>query len=576
MGDLGLQQGLDVVPGILRRHLVGAVVACWSATAGLSIGEDDLDAGLVEDLHQGLAHLGIGEVDEAACIEGDLLAALGLLDLLHLVPERHGGHGRQAAEVRHVRQEEGQVADEAPLLEGLLGDGSHAQHGVEQATVVHHAEDGLHGQGLALFHHQPSPQLQDEARNVDLAGAHGNAASALDAEALDVLGLLEFVEPGREDGADASRVGLAKHMAAHQPEDRAHVQAGGAADALERLLEHGVLGHVRAVVVHEDDVEFLGRAVRVGHLAREDGHVAGEQLSRGAAGQGGEDGLDVLDQGHELFDAHDGHVDAGKGRHQAGVALVGDDDEAAGFRHGDVGARDPHVRLQELGAELGAGELHQLGDVRGLTRLHLLAEDLGDLLLGHVDGWHHHVRRRLVGELDDPLAQVRLVHLDAGLLEGLVQVDLLGGHGLRLHDALHALGLGKVEDVLLHRRGVGGPEHLGTTGLRVLLELLCQLLEAGGGTALDPGDLVAHGLEVDAFVGLCPADAVGLGKAAQGACEVAVVEGGFDGFLELGGHAIAPSNSSTTTMMSRSGPCTPMVSTRSMSAVRLGPVMKEM
>ena len=137
-------------------------------------------------------------------------------------------------------------------------------------------------------------------------------------------------------------------------------------------------------------------------------------------------------------------------------------------------------------------------------------------------------------------------------------------------------GPGQVEDVALYLGGVGGAEDLGAPLLGVALELAGQLLEAGGRAALDLGDTVPHGVEVDAFVGLGPAHPVGLGEAAQGAGEVPVVEGGLDGVLELGRHAGTLPNSSTATITSRPGPWTPMVSTRSMSAVRLGPVMKAM
>ena len=91
---------------------------------------------------------------------------------------------------------------------------------------------------------------------------------------------------------------------------------------------------------------------------------------------------------------------------------------------------------------------------------------------------------------------------------------------------------------------------------------------------LDGGDLVADRFEVDAFVSLGAADAIGHGKSAQRAGQIGIGEGIENGLLEFLFHA-ATSRSSTRTTMSRSGPCTPMVSTRSMSAVRLGPVMKE-
>ena len=97
-----------------------------------------------------------------------------------------------------------------------------------------------------------------------------------------------------------------------------------------------------------------------------------------------------------------------------------------------------------------------------------------------------------------------------------------------------------------------------------------------GGVALQSGDGGAQGLEVDALVGLGAVDLVGLGKFAQRAGEIRVVQGLVDGLLEFLLHQRVPPSSSTNMIISRSGPWTPMVSTRSMSAVRLGPVIMEM
>ncbi len=65
----------------------------------------------------------------------------------------------------------------------------------------------------------------------------------------------------------------------------------------------------------------------------------------------------------------DGDVDLRQRGDQAGVAFVGDDDDAAGLGHGDVGAGDAHVGVQEVGPQLAARELHQLRDVRRLAGL---------------------------------------------------------------------------------------------------------------------------------------------------------------------------------------------------------------
>ena len=99
--------------------------------------------------------------------------------------------------------------------------------------------------------------------------------------------------------------------------------------------------------------------------------VAGEQLRGGAARQRGENRHDVGEVGHQLLDADDGDVNLGQRRDQAGIAFVGDDDQAAGFGDGDVRAGDAHLGVEEFGAQLAARELHQLGDVGRLALLDL-------------------------------------------------------------------------------------------------------------------------------------------------------------------------------------------------------------
>ena len=92
---------------------------------------------------------------------------------------------------------------------------------------------------------------------------------------------------------------------------------------------------------------------------------------------------------------------------------------------------------------------------------------------------------------------------------------------------------------------------------------------------LDLGNAAPQLLEVNPLVGLGPVDLVRFGKLSQRSGQVGLLPTALcDGFLEFLFHAATSPISSTKTMMSRSGPCTPMVSTRSMSAVRLGPVIK--
>ncbi len=85
--------------------------------------------------------------------------------------------------------------------------------------------------------HVPDAELLDEAGDVDLSRADGRAAAAADAELVELLELPHPVEEGGQDRPDAAGVDVAVDVAADQRVDRADVQAGGAADALEDLLE---------------------------------------------------------------------------------------------------------------------------------------------------------------------------------------------------------------------------------------------------------------------------------------------------------------------------------------------------
>src|SRR3990170_2049827 len=153
----------------------------------------------------------------------------------------------------------------------------------------------------------------------------------------------------------------------------------------------------------------------------------------------------------------------------------------------------------------------------------------------------------------------------------LIEVDLLRSHRLGLDDGLDPLLLGQLEDVVLHRLAIVSSEDLGTGGFGALSKLRNQFLQMAGGVILAVGDLLAQGFEVDPLVGLGSADPVGLREPVQRSAQNRVFQGSGDGRSELIIHRSAPSRSSTKTTTNRSGPCIPMVSTRSMSAGRLGP-----
>ncbi len=295
------KQRLDVVGTVLRGHFVGSAVARGSAATGLALREGDLDAGLVQHSDHCFTHLGIREVHQAAAEERSFLRALRLLDLLDAVAERLVGDGGQRAVLRHAAEEHRQMADETIFCKRLLPDRRGAHHRVEESPIVDHRKDCLLDHRLPLLHGEAAAQFENQVGDIDLSRTDVLAASALDAEALDLIGFLQRVKPSGENRTDATGINLAEDMSAYQAEDRANVEARSAADALQRLLEARIVRHLIAAVVHQNDVQFLGRAVCVGHRAADDGDIAGQQLRGGAPGQRGEDRRDVLESARSVF-----------------------------------------------------------------------------------------------------------------------------------------------------------------------------------------------------------------------------------------------------------------------------------
>src|ERR1035438_1294131 len=158
----------------------------------------------------------------------------------------------------------------------------------------------------------------------------------------------------------------------------------------------------------------------------------------------------------------------------------------------------------------------------------------------------------------------------------LVEMNLLRGHRLRLDDALDALLSCEIQDVLAHLRGIVGAEYFCPAGLGVFREEVRQFVKMRCGIGFSHCYLRPQRLEVVAFIRLRAADAVGFGKSPESPGQTGIMNRFDDGLAKLGFHQFTLPGPSKKMMMSFSGPCTPMVSTRSMSAVRLGPVMKEM
>ncbi len=276
----------------------------------------------------------------------------------------------------------------------------------------------------------------------------------------EVLRLLVALEERGDDRSYGPGVGRAVGVAAGLAVDRADVQAGAAADAVEGLLELRAQ-EVRAAVVQQDQVKLLSPvelalSARAGHEVGVDRELLARPAPRQEASKHGE----VLEARDELLYPHHHHVDRRDARHEPPVPLVRDRNDRTGFGDAEVRPRDANIRREELLAQASAGEAREDLRVRRQILPRDLREDLRDPLLVHVQDGPDDVRRRVAGELGDPLSEVRLhdleVQIGVALLQAAVELYLLGRHALRLGDDLRPASPGEITDVPDDVLAVGG------------------------------------------------------------------------------------------------------------------------
>ena len=223
-------------------------------------------------------------------------------------------------------------------------------------------------------------------------------------------------------------------MAAGALVDRADVQAGRAADAVQRLPADLVGQRRGAAVVEQDQVELL-RSVAGGTPVHIEvyGFIRSPVDDRGSSCRNTSRSCQA---GTHLLDAHDGDQRLGQGQAHPAVALGLDD--ARGFRSrrwrssrrrcrpwragtSAAGAAGPPRRARP-GSSVRPGvdvAPSRAGRCRGSRRGCGGSRAPGCARAGRA-------------QLHDQLGEIGLVGVDPGVGQGLVQPDLLGGHRLDL------------------------------------------------------------------------------------------------------------------------------------------------
>src|SRR5580658_4585735 len=112
-----------------------------------------------------------------------------------------------------------------------------------------------------------APVLEQVMMEVDADRARFRAGAAKRGGRGKVFPILETAQMGRNDRANRTLIGRAVGVPADVSENRAHIQARAAADAVERVALFGVGQKFRAAIVEQDNMKLF-RAVALARLAR--------------------------------------------------------------------------------------------------------------------------------------------------------------------------------------------------------------------------------------------------------------------------------------------------------------------
>ena len=280
----------------------------------------------------------------------------------------------------------------------------------------------------------------------------------------------------------------------------AHVHAGGAADAAQRLASQFIGQHGGTAVIDEDYVQVL-RAVTGGY-ARPHGGVGVHALTGGGTRQKLQECLVVLEGGQQLLNTHERDEGIGQGQAHTAVAFGFYDGHGAGVSDTEVHARNGDLSREELLAQTVTRSLRKLGGLIGNIRVNafnLLEEDIADFAAVTVNCRNQDVRGAVFAQLHDFFRKVGLNGVNAVLFQELVQTGLGSCHGLDLNNLVHALFANQLESNLVCLVSIARPVHVPAARGKVTLELLQHLRQvvqhivlhhfAGGAQVLPVGQL---------------------------------------------------------------------------------------
>ena len=149
------------------------------------------------------------------------------------------------------------MANKSVFSKRFLSDGARAKQGVKQLAVVDDLQGAFIDKGKPLFFSDSVADFQNQPCNVNVARANLRTLSTADAQSLNLFCGFKFSEPCGENRPNSTCVNVAKNVTRDKAKHGTHVQTGRTADALEGFFKLGVCGHLGAVVVEQDHMDFF-------------------------------------------------------------------------------------------------------------------------------------------------------------------------------------------------------------------------------------------------------------------------------------------------------------------------------
>ncbi len=158
---------------------------------------------------------------------------------------------------------------------------------------------------------------------------------------------------------------------------------------------------------------------------------------------------------------------------QVGIALVGTDDECPLVCQRKIDARHRRIGTKKFFAQMlacGTGQVMRIGT--GDVGSEMFAENFGDALFFHMNRRQHDMAGRFMRQLHDPLAEVRIGHVDTQRLQMRIEPALFGQHRFAFDDMTRPVFTKQPRDDAIVFGGIGRPVHFDAVGFRLRFKTL--------------------------------------------------------------------------------------------------------